>query len=450
MTATTRSIVNQLFDDELPDGLESEVSRLECWADAPKNSAARAMGQEAVWSIVERWAIRISEQDIGQTDPSWVGRWTVSESAARIVNSGLFDRRFNLDEFDGDGLFQFVDRAFEERDCPAKILTFLDALRVEFREVIDMSKQADPAEESVDDSQFELEQAQMALESKKSEIESILSDQPEPELLLANQGKLNLILSEVARVAGLARQRGVSPKERRVHMKVTETSRRLSQANFMAIETYAVRKRYEVLQKELIETSMTIQELEVRQRPAPQGVTGRFGLTAEACEEAARAAVGRLRKVMGRLARVPGDAAPPFVLEHAPRLAPMMVAEKVAAVFRAAPRLQNLIEESPLEVWVLPGVGNPSYDAKSGRVWTALFPIEVKLHTILALVGEALFRKEPRLIKGYQQAKKLDSSPSKVWELFRRDFVAWVESDSLGRRTLDTATSEWFETTLSR
>lgn len=446
MTSTTPSDLASLIEALPGEDLSPEAAALERWAAQPKDAVVRAAGEKAIWSVLEKWALARCEADAGNTGAA-VGQWSLGSAESRFVNAGWVDPRFNLDSIDAHALVDFVDRAFSDFGGPGQILTFSHAFAVEYRRRLGIEA-AEASSDELAGIEARLEEKRQLVESRKVALERFLAEQPSADELRANQTKLNVMLPEIATVTRLSRQGGLTPQDRRVQLKINEASRRLSQANVMSMGTYEMRKLYEAQWKDLVEGMVEAQILEdeVKALSAQGEATGP---TREECRQAALSTLVALRRSMGQLARTTESGAPPFVMEHAPRLAPRMVREKLDAVLRAAPKLGKVLDAGDLEILVLPGIGNPVFDEDAGRVLVALFPIEVKLHSILAAIGEALVRRNPKWVASYRTAKKLDSRSLEVWEHFRRDFVAWVESDSLGRRTLDTATGDWFSSELA-
>lgn len=446
MTSTTPSDLASLIDALPAEDLSPEAAALERWAAQPKDPGAREAGEKAVWSVLEKWALARCESDAGTTGAS-VGLWSLGPAEARFVNAGWLDPRFNLDAIEASALVDFVDRAFSDFDGPGEILTLSSVFAREYRRRLGVDA-AEASSGELANIEARLEEKRQLVESRKAALDRFLAEQPNPEGLRSTQSKLNVMLPEIATVTRLSRQGGLTPQDRRVQLKINEASRRLSQSNVMAMGTYEMRKLYEAQWKDLVDGMVDAQILEdeVKALSAHGDATGP---TREECRRAALAALVAIRRSVAQLARTAESGAPPFVMEHAPRLAPRMVREKLDAVLRAAPKLVKVLDAQELELLVLPGIGNPVFDEDAGRVLVALFPIEVKLHSILGAIGEALVRRNPKWVASYRSAKKLDSRSVEVWEHFRRDFVAWVECDSLGRRTLDTATADWFSAELA-
>ena len=139
---------------------------------------------------------------------------------------------------------------------------------------------------------------------------------------------------------------------------------------------------------------------------------------------------------------------PPYRLEHDPRLSPAQVARVWRNILEICPRFKVAEEDghiTPPRVAILPGVGDPIYDSTTRTVLATLFPIEVRLHTIIGALGEAYLDRDPDLEEGYRLRRGIAAGDrNTILERFHRDFILWYQESSEGQRVLEAGDAKWF------
>ncbi len=417
------------------------------WSESPKDSGARKRADEAAWVFLKQCFTALCHEDIERDAPE-VGSWTLSSGLRLFVESGYVSHTFYQDDLQESDLVQSLESAFAPLDFnpPFRIESLTPYLRRHYRETLGIEALLARDDHSKEIRQ-KIEMERSTLKEESTRLMDILVEDRDSEAITAQLIKWLELLPQIALITRRQRIGRIEAQERRLHMKVFEAARRLIQVIEDSITQYERRKRFTDLQKQVINQCIAIQELEDELKSV-QG-PARVQLDRDQCEAAIAKGVDQLLAFGRVLSKVPSEAHPPLILEHTPRVTPALLAETIGKIRECSPNLFAGECEFEFPILLLPGVGNAFFDPKSSVVVASVFPIEVRITSLVGSIGELILHRYPNLQTDYARLKKVSSrEKGKLSEMFSREFALWNSDERGSRRSLETATIKWFETHL--
>ncbi|MEE8142250.1 MAG: hypothetical protein V3T77_04050 [Planctomycetota bacterium] len=413
------------------------------------DSELRQKTNEALWQVVCAWGEERAAAD-AKRPLSKVGHWELGEEENFLVNCGYLNLKLYQDALSAEDLHKRLAQ-FSDTDPKETLpILFLSDLLIEsYREHLCVEAMLEiHAEKAVAEQRVQDEI--MCLEQLEEEQRLLLEQETEQSVIQPLQEKLEQLLPHLARVTQRFRTGGAGRHENNVLRKVLGTSRKITQRILYLMKHYTSRKCFEDLQSRRIQQMIRFQEAELHaDAVSAESEEKNRPITVSVCQESVAECLKLIRTKLALVSRTPQDIPPPYILEHTPRLPPKEIVRIWKEILKACPRFEIAHKEGWYDtprVVILPGTGNPIYDTASGDVLATLFPLEVLVHSIIGALGEAYLRREREIREEYRLLKWKQSEPTdeELQELFHKDFILWVVSESQGQRAMEPKVAQWF------
>lgn len=406
------------------------------------------------WELTEAWCMHRAKDDAGK-DASEIGSWALAGAEQLWINTGLLDpallQEFNEPDIVEMDLARMLLPIGGEDDC--EIWHFSTYLLDCYRRRLGVGEHM-RLQQKLEAARKVVAAARRALAACVADSREFLADNTnsDPEVL-AKHGKLEVMLPFQAKMTALG-QGGGGLKDRgthRAHMKVTEATRTMLHAIEGRLGIYKLKKDFGVHYSEMLKRTIVLVEAEYGERLVTDEMAACGGLHFEVngsdCLRAIEHSVGQLRQLAVRLADTPQFIAPPFVMEHLPRVNTKTATECFAEVIEACPRFKVATTEATHapRILLLPGVGNAIFDKESKEIVATLYPIEARQTSLVGAIGESFLVDDHSTRTSYQRLRNLDSNSGKAFtDAFHRDFYTWVKTDWQARRNLTKEVHKWF------
>ncbi|MEM7164088.1 MAG: hypothetical protein AAF581_01415 [Planctomycetota bacterium] len=417
------------------------------------NIELRDLMQQEAWDVTQAWCRHRALEDAGKSSRD-IGSWALGGPEMLWVNCGLLDPALLKEFHEPDVLEMDLARLFRVTGGENEFQVWWFS-----RYLIDRYRERLGVEEHVR-LQEKLEKARAHVTTSRRDMAVSVADSREflsehtngDAELQAKHGKLEVMLPFQAKMTALGKGGGVKDRgTHRVHMKVTEATRTLLQAIDDRLGVYKLKREFAALYSESLSRTITLVQAEADERIAADaldaGGGAHFQAKAEDCLDAIEQSFDDVRSLASRIADTPQFVAPPFVLEHLPRVDARMAAESFDDVLEACPRFKVSVSEAerPPRLLLLPGVGNAIYDKKAREIVATLYPTESRQTSLIGAIGESFLVDDEPTRNSYQRLRGLESNSSKAFsDAFQRDFFQWVTTDWQTRRNLTKEVHKWF------
>lgn len=410
--------------------------------------ALRDRLQDLAWAVLREWAIARCSED-ANAGLGEVGDWSLGALEWLWVNTGLIHPGLLHQLPDPRDLGDRLSCQFSVQDASGlEVASLSTHLLGEYRRELDLSERLEDVgrftgcREQLEN----LEQRIAALRVQRGEL--IPTEEGTEAATHAIQG-LDDLLPHLAQLTW--RGRGQNPTGRRARMQANVTARRFLSEVGHHIPWFRNRKMFEKIQSDLLQ--LTVQQLEAKQQW--QELTTRLGdkgtgsLSVDDCHQAMDRALASLKRTMRSISRTPSFCVPPLVMERSPRVSARVISDTLDKILSQCPRLKHGVERRLLavpSVLLLPGVGDAEYRAESGDIAMSFQPLEARLNSLIASLGEALVVGDSALFNAYALLRRQECPDENAMrQSFGQELVKWVESARRRKQPLDRKTMRWFK-----